>query len=317
MKKKFFYLLIAIILVLGVSIFWFAYEGYKYEKIEKKRIDMEIKRKAYMEKIEAISLFGIRFQDDVRKLAFYSSQEVTDKFGLYVGKQSDADMPILNRYSIEIIPPNKNENFIEYYAYYNPFTYEIFSIVGVLPKKFSDFLDEEDKNLNTNSLGNLDLGNLDYFTQNKAFDRCKEYLEPFISIIDDGIKSKTNLVADDESFKEIHKRQRGFSLIYRMNSGLKDGWDFDAFPENYFGISSKKIITRKDYKEPIILLEASCKNHWNDPYISILFSQDILRGYMISDLDKLFNKKVNEKKLQEQQDLLKNKKKSIDKSGLQ
>ena len=33
MLKKFFYLLIAIISILGLSIFWFAYDGYKYEII--------------------------------------------------------------------------------------------------------------------------------------------------------------------------------------------------------------------------------------------------------------------------------------------
>jgi len=311
-----------IILILG-SVIYFGVERYasihKKESLkEAQRIEkiknIKIKRKAYIENIKTISLFGIHFQDDVRKLAFYSSQEVTDRFGLYVGKQVDADIPILKRYSIEIIPPNKNENFIEYYAYYSPFTYEIFSIVGVLPKKFSDFLDEEDKNLDPNSLTNLDYGK-----QNKAFNKCKEYVEPFISIIDDGIKSKTNLVADNKSFEEIHKRQRGFSMIYRMNSGLNEGWNFDGFPETYFNIKSKypKYITDKDHREPIIRLETSCKNFWDDPNINILLSQDILRGYMITDLDRLFRKKVGEKKLREEQDLLKYKKKSIDKSGLQ
>lgn len=281
------------------------------QRIEKNK-NIKIKRQNYLNKIKTISLFGIHFQDDVRKLAFYSSQEVTDRYGLYVGDQSDADIPALIRYSIEIIPPNKNKNFIKYYAFYNPFSYEIFSLVGVLPKKFSDFLDEEDKNLDRYSLTNLN-----YYKQDKAFNRCKEYIEPFVSIINDGIKSKTNLVADDESFKEKHKRQRGFSMIYRMNSGLNEGYNFDGFPEIYYGINPEKYITNRDHREPIFRLEASCKNSSDDPNISILLSHDILRGYMITDLDMLFRNKVYEKKLNEEQELLKYKKKSIDKSGLQ
>lgn len=309
-----------IILIIGSFIYlgfdrWVSIQK-KEDLIEAQRIEkiknIKIKRKGYIDKIKTISFFGIHFQDDVRKLAFYSSQEVTDRYGLYVGDQSDADIPALERYSIEIIPPNKNENFIKYYAYYNPFSYEIFSIVGVLPKKFSDFLDEEDKNLDSYSLTNLD-----YSKQDKAFNRCKEYIEPFISIIDDGIKSKTNLVADDESFREKHKRERGFSMIYRMNSGLNEGYNFDGFPEKYYGINPKKYITNRDHREPIFRLEASCKNYWDDPNISILLSHDILRGYMITDLDMLFRKKVYEKKLKEEQEMLKYKKKSIDKSGLQ
>jgi len=282
------------------------------KKENEERIKLENKRKTYIDKIKTISLFGVQFQDDVRKLAFYSSQEETDRYGLYVGDQSDADIPALKSYSIEIIPPDKNENFIKYYAYYNPFSYEIYSIVGVLPKRFSDFINEEDKNLESYSLTNLD-----YSTQDKAFNKCKQYLEPFVSIIDDGIKAKTNLVADDERFKEMHERQRGFSMIYRMNSGLNEGYNFDGFPEKYYGINPKKYITEIGHREPIIRLEASCKNYWNDPNINILLSNDILRGYMITDLDMLFRKKVNEKKLKEEQDSLKYKKKSINKSGLQ
>jgi len=38
---------------------------------------------------------------------------------------------------------------------------------------------------------------------------------------------------------------------------------------------------------------------------------------MITDLDMLFRKKVSEKKLKEEQDLLEQNKKTIDKSGLQ
>jgi len=314
--KKLLYPLMGIVFFvtcLIVLIDWYAGNDLITDKQERKeRIELDNKRKAYMDKIKTISLFGIHFQDDVRKLAFYSSQEVTDRYGLYVGNQSDADIPALKRYSIEIIPPNKNENFIKYYAYYNPFSYEIFSIVGVLPKKFSDFLDKEDKNLDSYSLTNLD-----YSKQDKAFNRCKEYIKPFVSIINDGIKSKTNLVADDESFKEMHKRQRGLLMIYRMNSGLNEEYNFDGFPEKYYGINPKKYITERDHRESIIRLEASCKNYWDDPYINIILSQDILRGYMITDLDMLFRKKVSEKKLKEEQDLLEQNKKTIDKSGLQ
>jgi hypothetical protein len=314
--KKLLYPLMGIVFFvtcLIVLIDWYAGNDLKTDKQEREeRIELNNKRQNYLNKIKTISFFGIHFQDDVRKLAFYSSQEVTDRYGLYVGDQSDADIPALIRYSIEIIPPNKNENFIKYYAFYNPFSYEIFSIVGVLPKKFSDFLDEEDKNLDSYSLTNLD-----YSKQDKAFNRCKEYIEPFISIINDGIKSKSNLVADDESFKEKHKSQRGFSMIYRMNSGLNEGYNFDGFPEKYYGINPKKYITKRNHREPIIRLEASCKNYSDDPNISILLSHDILRGYMITDLDMLFRKKVSEKKLKEEQELLKYKKKSIDKSGLQ
>ena len=45
MLKNFFYLLIAVLLLLGLSIFWFAYEGHRYDKEEKIRIDIENKLK--------------------------------------------------------------------------------------------------------------------------------------------------------------------------------------------------------------------------------------------------------------------------------
>ena len=118
-----------IILILG-SVIYFGLERYasilkKEDLKEAQRIEkiknIKIKRKAYMDKIKTISLFGIHFQDDVRKLAFYSSQEVTDRYGLYVGDQSDADIPILKRYSIQIIPPNKNENFMSCFEFFTSY----------------------------------------------------------------------------------------------------------------------------------------------------------------------------------------------------
>ena len=73
-----------------------------------------------------------------------------------------------------------------------------------------------------------------------------------------------------------------------------------------------KFITKKDHREPIISLEASCNNYWNDPNINIALSQDILRGYMITDLDRLFHKKAYENKLKKEKKLLElNKKKLI------
>ena len=315
---------LAVILILGLFMY-FGLERYtsilkKEDLKEAQRIEknkkIKIKRKAYMDKIKTISLFGIHFQDDVRY--FVEDKYEFDENGIYIGKKFGKQFVgyffDLDYFNIEIVPPNKNANFIEYYAYYDPRSYAVFKIVGVLPKKFSDFLDEEDKNLDPNSLTNLDYGK-----QNKAFNKCKEYVEPFISIIDEGIKSKTNLVADDESFNRIHKRERGFTMLYRMNSGLNDEWNFDGFPEAYFNIQSKypKYITNKDHREPIIRLKASCQNFYDDPNIYVSLSQDIFEGYMISDLMDQFNKRVYEKKLKEEKELLELNKKNTNKSGLQ
>ena len=160
---------------------------------------------------------------------------------------------------------------------------------------------------------------LQYKIKSKAFKKCEEYLKPFISIIDEGIKSKTNLIAGDINFTEIHQNEKGFTILYRMNSGLNNGWNFDGFPERYFNIKSKypKYITEKNHKESIIRLEGKCKNHYDDKNIYVALSQDIFRGYMITDLINLFNKRVNEKKLKKEKELLELNKESINKSGLQ
>lgn len=279
-------------------------EDYKTENERVKKIEND--RKVYMDKINSISLFGVHFQDNVRKLAFYSTQEVTDRNGLYVGNQIKK-FPGLNDFNIEIIPPVKNENFVKYYAYYNPFSYEVFAIAGELPKKISDFLDEKDKK---NAITDIDF--------EEAFKKCKEYLEPFVSSIDDGIKNKTNLVADNNNFERINNSVRGFSFLYRMNSGLNDNyWYFDGFPEGYFGINTKKYITEDNYREPIIKLEATCDKYSFNQNLIIILSQDVLKDYMNSDLVPLFYKKVSEKKLREEKEMLEYKKNSIDKSGLQ
>ena len=137
------------------------------------------------------------------------------------------EFPSLNDFNIEIIPPVKNENFIKYYAYYNPFSYEIFAIAGELPIKFSDFLDEEYEL--------CIIAKFAILKEEQAFKMCKEYLEPFVSAIDDGIRLKTNLVSDNKNFERINNSQRGFSL-YRMNSGLNDKYlYFDGFQRNTLG----------------------------------------------------------------------------------
>jgi len=283
-------------------------EDYKKENERVKKIEND--RRAYMDKIKTISLFGVHFQDDVRKLAFYSTQEVTDRNGLYVGNQI-TEFPSLNDFNIEIIPPVKNENFIKYYAYYNPFSYEIFAIAGELPIKFSDFLDEEYRNY-------ASLQNLPFSKEEQAFKMCKEYLEPFVSAIDDGIRLKTNLVSDNKNFERINNSQRGFSFLYRMNSGLNDKYlYFDGFPEEYFGIKTKKQITQDNYREPIIRLDANCVKYAFNENLIIILSHDILRDYMITDLGPLFYKKVSEKKLREEKEKLEFNKNTLNKSGLQ
>ena len=319
LKKNFFYSLISILLIIGLSIFWFAYESIKdldeFEKSKKLEIDLKNKRKAYMDNIASISLFGIHFRDNVRD--YVGDTYRLDEDGLYIGRKIIADIPHINQFNIEIHPSNKNDYFMEYYAYYYPYSYEIFKIVGVLPKKFSDFYDESLKY--KNSLGTLTISSISDYEKDKAFTKCKKYLEPFIGVIDDGIKAKTNLLADDLEFTEIHKNKKGFTILYKMNSGLNEGWDFDGFPERYFKLKSKisKWVNNKDHKESIIRLEGMCEQHYKDKNVYIALSQDIFRGYMITDMADFFYQKTYQNKIKKEKELLEFKKKKMDKSGLQ
>ena len=54
-------------------------------KSKQYNIDLKNKRKAYMDKIKTISLFGIHFQDDVRY--FVEDKYEFDENGLYIGKK--------------------------------------------------------------------------------------------------------------------------------------------------------------------------------------------------------------------------------------
>ena len=311
--KKIWIFIIFLILIIFSFVSWSIYDGIKMEQSENERKFFIQERKKYMSKIDNISLYGIYLRDNVNK---YLGNFLLDENGLYLMPNFEGyDIStsfIDKKFTTEISATIENENFIEFFVSYDPYSRVIYKIIGVLPIKFIDLMDEEDKKTMSNSQA-----------ASKYFKKCKKTLEPIISIIDDGIKSKTDLLSVEDKFRSIDK---GISINYKMNSGIEyiinkkvgSVMFLDKNPESYYGIKSKSILSSvyKDYKATVINLAGHCNAYRKNKSLYISLTHKVIEYYVHSEVSPAFEKHLYNKKISKEEKELMEKKKSIDNSGL-
>ena len=323
MKKVITYTLITFTL-LGIFVYWMAYEGGKSMdrwELKKERTKIfEQEKKEYMSKIDQVGLFGIFLRGDP---SFWLKNFDKNELGLYKGKKFKGwdTNPIDKEFSIQVSPTQKNLNFIDYYVSYDPFSKATYKIIGVLPKKFIDFIPES----SSSTLGTI----ITIADIEQNYKKCIDYLIPFIEIIHDGIQNKTDLLStsDYEPSKNSKKR------IYRkyfMNSGIKYIWGdndsqtvyFDKSPEPYYGIlNSNKVFHSNEmwekYRTEVLELVGHCNPHNVNENLYITLSHSIIKNWVHAKAAPVYFKKKEKQKLNQEEKALQKKKLSIDNTGLQ
>jgi|TARA_B110000858_G_scaffold25318_1_gene25982 hypothetical protein len=301
--KKILIFIITVILLFGLFFIWVVNKEIKSEKSELKEKILIKKQKEYMSKIDSISLFGIFLREDVNKhLGTFQLDEngiyQTPKFEGY-----DVNTAYFHKNFTTGISPNiKNENFIDYYVAYDPYSRVIYKIIGVLPKKFIDLVPNDlEKTEMSKSL-----------LASKYHKNCEDYLKPLIEVISDGIKNKTDLLPVPIENMEGKR----ISIQYKMNSGL--GF-LDQHPQNYFGLKTRGVSSYKydEYKTTVLELTGHCNAFRPKENLYISLTHKVIEDYMVSSVVLEFNKKINKQKISEDEIKIKKKKSSIDKTGLQ
>lgn len=326
MKKK---IIKTISITLGVVVLFLVllagyavYEGGKtmkeIEVQDKQSKEIEIAKKEYMAKVNSVSLFGVKFFDYIflHMKDYKENQNLINilkgdgRFKGKMFKDSDLHYPeeINNFFRVEIDPELKNENFVEYYASYSPFSSDIYSIVGVLPKKMKDFIPSSDVYYNKVEV-------------QKSVNKCIDYLLPFVSLIDDGIQSKANfLVVNNFKYGQLFPK-----IQYKMNSGIKivNKVDDKEFTYNFDNIDRDTFYSIEDpenYRTTIYELRGYC-HHTNittqDRNIYISLTQKLMENLVAKEEYSKWHKIDTQRKVIDKKIELENIKKSLDKTGLQ
>ena len=335
MKKVITYTLITFTL-LGIFVYWMAYEGGKSREqweLKKERAKIfEQEKKEYMTKIDYVSLFGIFLRAKV-SLWLLNPLDKND-LGMYKGKKFEGwDLSygdeMNKQFNIQISPSVKtlvkNENFIDYYVSYEPYSEAVYQIIGVLPKKYIDFVPEDSRKW----LGpNYFMSDIYETTISMNYEKCVDYLKPLLEVINDGIKQKTDLLPIATYDGENSKKQ--MDIVYLMNSNIEYIWGdnesqtlyFDKSPEEYFGIvKNDKIFLSneqwKKYKTKVIELVGHCNPYRPKDNLYISLTHSIIEDWVHAKVIPVYWKEVEKKKLSEEEKALQKKKLSIDNTGLQ
>jgi len=321
MKKVIKYTIV-IFSLLGIFVYWLAHEGRKDSerwelKIERAEV-YEQEKKEYMSKIDQVGLFGIFLRGHV---TFWLKDSAKNDVGIYKGKKfqgwDESTHYLHKEFSIQISPTVKNQNFIDYYISYDPLSGATYKIIGVLPKKFIDFVPESSR----------DVGRLPSELASQYYQKCEDYLKPIIEVISDGIKYKTDLlpVPIDNSKNQIKR----ISIKYKMNSGIEYIWGdndslteyFDKVPEKYYGIYDDKVFfsneSWKDYKATVLELVGHCNAYGHEENLYVSLTHKIIENWVVSKVAPVYWKKVKKQKISKEEKELQKKKLSIDTTGLQ
>ena len=239
--------------------------------------DLE-KQKEYLNKVETISLFGMKFKD---RSSYYILPPLNEKIHTYGQlianllpdgrlkgerlKHLGTDVwSVHNYFSVEVFPPLTNENFVQYFVSYNPQVDEIYRIYGVLNRKLSSFKNHEE---------------------------CINYLKPFIEIIDEGIRAKASFKIENNLGKYLGGVKQS-KIKYRYNSGTKF----------------------LDDNQVAFTLEGKCQKGYEDKVFIIL--SDTFLTYSMENFYVAWKKREKENQLKAKEEIYLKMKKTLDRSGL-